>query len=97
MNAAVSTSFADKELIPSELFPILRPRSDFHSFNYLGTYFLRFNTTRKPLDDPRVRRALTMCIDKQRLVDGVAETGEVIEPLRATRHCKLSLAGRSRL
>jgi len=68
----------DKELIPSELFPILRPRSDFHSFNYLGTYFLRFNTTRKPLDDPRVRRALTMCIDKQRLVDKILKTGEVI-------------------
>lgn len=68
----------DKELIPSELFPILRPRPDFHSFNYLGTYFLRFNTTRKPLDDPRVRRALTMCIDKQRLVDKILKTGEVI-------------------
>ena len=68
----------DKELIPSELFPILRPRPDFHSFNYLGTYFLRFNTTRKPLDDPRIRRALTMCIDKQRLVDKILKTGEVI-------------------
>lgn len=68
----------DKELIPSELFPILRPRPDFHSFNYLGTYFLRFNTTRKPLDDPRVRRALTMSIDKQRLVDKILKTGEVI-------------------
>lgn len=67
----------DKELIPSELFPILRPRPDFHSFNYLGTYFLRFNTTRKPLDDPRIRRALTMCIDKQRLIDKILKTGEV--------------------
>ncbi len=68
----------DKELIPSELFPILKPRPDFHSFNYLGTYFLRFNTTRKPFDDPRVRRALTMCIDKQRLVDKILKTGEAI-------------------
>lgn len=68
----------DKELIPSELFPILRSRPDFHTFNYLGTYFLRFNTTRKPFDDPRVRRALTMCIDKQRLVDKILKTGEAI-------------------
>jgi len=72
----------DKELIPSELYPFLRTneasRTHFHSFNYLGTYFLRFNTTRRPLDDPRVRRALTMCVDKQRLVDKILKTGEAI-------------------
>jgi oligopeptide transport system substrate-binding protein len=68
----------DKELIPSELFPVLRPRPDFHSFNYLGTYFLRFNTTRKPFDDPRVRKALVMTVDKQRLVDKILQTGEQI-------------------
>lgn len=67
----------DKELIPSELFPILKSRPDFHTFNFLGTYFLRFNTTRKPLDDSRVRRALTMCIDKKLLVDKILKTGEV--------------------
>jgi oligopeptide transport system substrate-binding protein len=68
----------DKELIPSELFPVLRPRPDFHSFNYLGTYFLRFNTTRKPFNDSRVRKALVMTIDKQRLVDKILQTGEQI-------------------
>jgi oligopeptide transport system substrate-binding protein len=66
----------DKERIPSDLFPILRGKSDFHSFNYLGTYFLRFNTTRPPLDDPRVRRALAMTIDKERLVNKILKTGE---------------------
>ncbi len=72
----------DKELIPSELYPFLRTnesrRAHFHSFNYLGTYFLRFNTTRKPFDDPRVRRALAMTIDKQSLVDKILKTGEQI-------------------
>ena len=70
----------DKELIPSELYPFLRTnkahRANFHSFNYLATYFLRFNTTRKPLDDPRVRRALAMAIDKPRLVNKILKTGE---------------------
>lgn len=68
----------DKELIPSELFPVLKSRPDFNSFSYLGTYFLRFNVTRPPLNDPRVRRALAMCIDKQRLVDKILKTGEKI-------------------
>jgi oligopeptide transport system substrate-binding protein len=70
----------DKEQIPSELYPFLRTneahRANFHSFNYLGTYFLRFNTTRPPLDNPLVRRALAMAIDKARLVSKILKTGE---------------------
>ncbi|MEY2410739.1 MAG: oligopeptide transport system substrate-binding protein [Verrucomicrobiota bacterium] len=70
----------DKELIPSELYPLLRTnetrRSNFHSFNYLATYFMRFNTTRKPLDDARVRKALALCVDKTRLVEQILRTGE---------------------
>lgn len=72
----------DKELVPSELYPYLRTneayRANFHSFTYLGTYFLRFNTTRPPLDDPRVRRALAMAIDKRLLVEKILKTGEAI-------------------
>ena len=68
----------DKELVPSELYQKLNKRPDFHGFNYLATYFLRFNTTRKPLDDPRVRRALALTIDKQRLLDKIIQTGEPV-------------------
>ena len=50
----------DASLIPSELLDVLLKRPDFHTFNYLGTYFVRFNVTRKPFDDPRVRQALAM-------------------------------------
>ena len=35
----------DKNLVPVELIPDLLPRPDFHSFNYLGTYFIRLNVT----------------------------------------------------
>lgn len=43
---------------------------------YLDTYFLRVNTRRSPLGDPRVRRALAMAIDRRTLVDRVLRGGE---------------------
>ncbi len=43
---------------------------------YLGTYFYRFNTTRKPLDDARVRRALAMSINREQLTEFVLKGGQ---------------------
>ena len=67
----------DKELIPTELMDVLMKRPDFHSFTMLGTYFFRFNVTRKPFDDPRVRRALALAVDKERIVKKITRAGEV--------------------
>jgi len=67
----------DKELIPSELIDVLLQRPDFHAFTYLGTYFIRFNVTKKPFDDPRVRQALALAIDKERIVKKITRAGEV--------------------
>jgi len=67
----------DKELIPAELLDVLLQRPDFHPFTYLGTYFLRFNVTRKPFDDVRVRQALALAIDKDRIVKKITRAGEL--------------------
>jgi oligopeptide transport system substrate-binding protein len=66
----------DKELIPSSLMDVLIQRPDFHTFDYLGTYFVRFNVTRKPFDDPRVRKAFALAIDKERIVKKITKGGE---------------------
>ena len=66
----------DKDLLPAELLDLLIQRPDCHTFDYLGAYFIRMNTTRKPLDDVRVRRALALALDKQRIVSRVTGAGE---------------------
>jgi oligopeptide transport system substrate-binding protein len=66
----------DKPLIPSELMDVLGKRRDCHTFNYLGSFFLRFNVTRPPFNDARVRRALALAIDKQRIVERITRAGE---------------------
>ena len=66
----------DKNLVPVELLDVLLARPDFHTFNFLGTYFIRMNVTRKPFDDPRVRRALALAIDKNRIVKKITKAGE---------------------
>ena len=52
---------------------------------YLGTYFYRLNTKRKPLDDKRVRMALALAVDRESIVRNihyrtVKEAGNITPP-----------------
>ncbi len=71
----------DKDLVPTELMDVLVKRPDFHSFTYLGTYFYRFNVTRPPFNDARVRRAFALATDKSKLISKLTRGAEV--PARA--------------
>lgn len=48
----------------------------FQPVPYFATAFVRVNTTRPPLDDARVRRALALAIDREELVERVLQAGE---------------------
>ncbi|HLN61384.1 MAG TPA: peptide ABC transporter substrate-binding protein [Symbiobacteriaceae bacterium] len=39
-------------------------------------YFYRFNVTKKPFDNPKVRQALAMAIDRKSIVDNITKAGE---------------------
>ncbi|MHB8522783.1 MAG: peptide ABC transporter substrate-binding protein [Limisphaerales bacterium] len=68
----------DKELVPADMVDVLLKRPDFHAYDYLGTYFIRFNVTRKPFDDARVRQALALAVDKKRIVEKITRAGELV-------------------
>jgi len=44
---------------------------------FLGTYFYILNTTKPPLNDKRVRRALAMSIDREAIVKNVTRGGQL--------------------
>jgi len=48
-----------------------RPRA------YLGTYYVRLNTTRPPFDNEKIRRALSLAVDRKSIVRNVTRAGEV--------------------
>ncbi|MBA62714.1 MAG: peptide-binding protein [Planctomycetaceae bacterium] len=62
---------------PNTLIPLLKERDDFVSTPFLACYFYRVNTSKPPLDNPLVRKALNMAIDKQTIVDSIVKGGQV--------------------
>ncbi len=62
--------------IPAEFMPILHEAPDFEVSPALSVYVYRINTTKPPFDDPRIRRALAMAIDKDDIVQ-VLKAGQM--------------------
>ncbi len=73
----VADIMADKGLAPTMLMEKLKTRPDFHSAPFLGNYFVRFNCQRKPFNDPRVRLAFSLVIDKPYLCENITRAGEI--------------------
>ncbi len=59
------------------LLDALKKSSDFHAAPYLGVFFIRFNCSRAPFDNPHVRQAFSMVIDRHLLVNKVTRAGEL--------------------
>ena len=62
----------------TNVIPRLLPREDFNPAAYLGSYFYRVNVTEPPFDDPRVRRAMALSIDRQGIVTHITKAGEQV-------------------
>jgi len=65
--------------LPREKIAYYRDKRDpaHRTFPMYGTYFYRFNTTVKPFNDVRVRKALAYALDREALVKNVTKGGEL--------------------
>jgi oligopeptide transport system substrate-binding protein len=61
---------------PTGLYEAILPRPDAHVGAQSGMTFFRFNVTRPPFDDRRVREALTLALDREGLARDVMRGGE---------------------
>ncbi len=76
------TMFENGELhmtntVPGQEIPRLQKMPELKIFPYLGTYYYIFNLEKPPFDDIRVRKALTLAIDRQAIVDNVTQGGQL--------------------
>ena len=62
---------------PKELVDVLRDRDDFYRGAGMIVYYYRLNTRRPPLDDPRVRQAIGLAIDRRQITDELLRLGEI--------------------
>lgn len=85
MYRAGMTDWNPSGYLPAQYIPYVRPYADYSSGPFLGTYFYSFNVTRVPFDDKRVRRALALAVDRERITkyllhDSKTPWGNVVPP-----------------
>lgn len=78
---AALTAFEAGQLDGTDNIPItdierLRQANVLKSGPYLGNYYYVYNINKKPFNDPRVRLALSLAIDRKSLVDNVFKGGQ---------------------
>ena len=59
--------------VPSEEIPALKGTEEFHVDPNMGTYYLSFNTAKKPFDNEDVRKALALVIDRDYVANTVMQ------------------------
>lgn len=63
--------------LPAANIPTLMSREDFVKAPYIATYFYRLNVTKPPLNDKRVRQALSHAIDRKTLCEAYLQKTEM--------------------
>lgn len=63
--------------VPNDEIETLFSKGTLKVLPQIGTYYVAFNNQKAPFDDPKVREAFSLAIDRNYIVDKVTKTGEV--------------------
>lgn len=75
-DSAILSAYQSGQLDFAAAAPAGQVSGDMAAADYVGSYYLCFQNQRAPFDDPRVRQAFTLAVDRGRLVEQVTRTGE---------------------
>lgn len=59
--------------VPTEEIPALRGNGEFYVEPIMGTYYVTFNTQKAPFDNPKVREALSLAIDRNHVATTIMQ------------------------
>lgn len=62
--------------IPQDVLPTLKDNKEFLNGPDLATYYYNLNNNKKPFTNAKVRKALSMAIDRKAIVESVAQGGQ---------------------
>jgi oligopeptide transport system substrate-binding protein len=77
------------DTVPSTRVEEVTKHPQFRRSPYLAIYYYRFNCTKAPFDDPRVRKAFSMAVDKKAICRRVTKFGELPAGGLIPRNCGL--------
>lgn len=77
--------------LPLPDIPRLMREGKYRSAPFLATYYVLFNHSARPFDDPRVRRAFSLAIDRDQITSAILRGGQ--QPARALVPPGIEMAG----
>ncbi len=61
----------------NEIQRLQKESNEFNLYPYLGTYYYTFNISKEPFNNPKVRKALSLAIDRKTIVEDVVKGGQI--------------------
>lgn len=80
-DVAILNAFQNEEILfadqmPQDEIDAWREKPEFNLEGQLGTYYVSFNVKKPPLDNPLVRKALTLAVDRDFIVRNIGKSGQ---------------------